>query len=82
MNYASLEYREEFSDKVFPIKPAFARALVDPDLSDGFFDVLGRDNLSRSSVFGPSELQNANVVTFFPFMICFLAHVANFTHIS
>jgi hypothetical protein len=69
----------QFSDEVLAIKSAFASAFVDSDAADFRLYVLTRDDFTLSPVFGSGKFQNADFVAFFPFAICFLANIANFS---
>jgi hypothetical protein len=67
----------EPSNKVFPIKAAFASALVNSDTADLCLDGLTRDNLTFSAIFRRCKFQNAYLCAFFPSAIRFLADITN-----
>jgi hypothetical protein len=61
------------------IKSAFASAPVDADSYDVVLHFLTCDNSRFSSVLGSCEFQNADLVPFFPFAICFPANITKFS---
>jgi len=71
--------RISFLTKFFRFKSTFSRALVDSDILDRCFYLVSCDNLTFSPVLGCRKFQNADFAAFFPFAICFLANVTNFS---